>query len=116
MAFQHLTELQINIYEHLWADIRINNNIFAINEMYRPPNESAENHQYFLNAAENILQQLSSYEKAEYKLLTGDLNYGNCYCKVPIINPKPLGQGCLHKSEKLRETVFYVKRVGISIN
>ena len=36
------------------------------------------------------LQQLSSYEKAEYKLLSGDLNYGNCYCKVPILNPKPL--------------------------
>ena len=90
LAFQHRTELQINSYEHLWADIRINNNIFAINALYRPPNESAENHQHFLNAAENILQQLSSYEKAEYKLLSGDLNYGNCYCKVPILNPKPL--------------------------
>ena len=58
--------------------------------MYRPPNETAENHQHFLETAETILQQLSTYDRAEYKLLSGDLNFGNCYCKIPILNPKPL--------------------------
>ena len=33
-----------------------------------------------LQTAEDILQQLSNYEKADYKLLSGDLNFGNCYC------------------------------------
>ena len=90
LPFQHRTELQNNNYQHIWADIRINNNLFSINGLYRPPNESAEDHQHFLQTAEDILQQLSNYEKADYKLLSGDLNFGNCYCKVPILNPKPL--------------------------
>ena len=90
LAYQHRTEFQNNNYEHLWADIRVNEKTFAINAMYRPPNESAENHQHFLETAETILQQLSTYDRAEYKLLSGDLNFGNCYCKIPILNPKPL--------------------------
>ena len=36
------------------------------------------------------MQRLSSYDKATYKVFTGDLNFGNCYCKIPILNPKPL--------------------------
>jgi hypothetical protein len=90
LAYQHRTEFQNNNYEHLWADIRVNEKTFAIKAMYRPPNESADNHQHFLETAENILQQLSTYDRAEYKLLSGDLNFGNCYCKIPILNPKPL--------------------------
>ena len=45
LAYQHRTEFQNNNYEHLWADIRVNEKTFAINAMYRPPNESAEIHQ-----------------------------------------------------------------------
>ena len=90
LAYQHRPEFQNDNYEHLWADIRVNNKMFAINAMYRPPNESAENHQHFLDTADDILQQLSTYDRAEYKLMSGDLNFGNCYCKIPILNPKPL--------------------------
>ena len=57
--------------------------------MYRPPNETAGDHQQFLDTAENILQQLNSY-KADYNLLAGDFNFGNVYCKSPLLNPKPL--------------------------
>ena len=38
LAFQHRTEFQVNNYEHIWADVRINGKIFAINGLYRPPN------------------------------------------------------------------------------
>ena len=38
--------------------------------MYRPPNETAKDHSLILETAENILQQLSTYDKADYKLLT----------------------------------------------
>ena len=36
------------------------------------------------------MRQLNSYNKADYKLLTGDFNYGNIYCKAPNLDPKPL--------------------------
>ena len=58
--------------------------------MYRPPNESPADHQNFLQTAENILSQLSNYDKAEYKILASDLNFGNCFCKNPVLSPKPL--------------------------
>ena len=66
------------------------NTTFAINAFYRPPNESPADHQQFLQTAEIILSQLNSYDKAEYKIIASDLNFGNCYCKNPILNPKPL--------------------------
>ena len=66
------------------------NTSFAINAFYRPPNESNEDHQLFLETTENILKQLISYDKAEYKIISSDLNFGNCFCKNPILNPKPL--------------------------
>ena len=33
---------------------------------------------------------MSVYNKADYKVFSGDLNYGNIYCKHPILDPKPL--------------------------
>ena len=43
-----------------------------------------------METAESILTQLTNYDKAQYKILSGDLNFGNTYCKVPILTPKPL--------------------------
>ena len=34
LAFQHKIEFQKNSYEHLWADIRVNDSIIAINAIY----------------------------------------------------------------------------------
>ena len=44
LAFQHRTEFQVDFFEHIWADIRVNGKVFAINGIYRPPNEDGENH------------------------------------------------------------------------
>ena len=116
LVYQHRSELQSNNYEHLWADARINDKVFAINGLYRPPNEDAENHKLFLETAEIILTQLYNYDKAEYKILSGDLNLGNIYCKVPILNPKPLDNtapdlfssfGFQHKPARRSHIVVY---------
>ena len=61
LAFQHRPEFQSANYEHLWADVRINDKLFAINGLYRPPNEDADSHKTFLETAENILIQLTNY-------------------------------------------------------
>ena len=90
LIYQHHPELQSEYFEHLWVDVRVNEKIFAINGLYRPPNETADDHQLFLNTSEQILEKLSRYDKAIYKIISGDLNYGNSYCKVPVLDAKPL--------------------------
>ena len=89
LVFQHKTELQSLNYEHIWVDLKVGNTSFAINAFYRPPCETAESHSLFLETAENILQKLSNYN-ANQKIIASDLNFGNCYCKYPILMPKPL--------------------------
>ena len=92
LAFQQKHELQSEFFEHIWADIRINGKLFAVNGLYRPPNEDAENHNLFLETAEKILIQLNDYHKVHYKILSGDFNFGNIYCKSVELQPKPLDQ------------------------
>jgi hypothetical protein len=89
LVFQQRQNLQSDFFEHIWVDVKIRNISFAINAFYRPSNESAESHNMFLNTAESILSQLSSYN-ATHKIIASDLNFGNCYCKYPVLNPKPL--------------------------
>ena len=90
LVFQHKPNLQLHQYEHIWADVRVNDTVFAINAFYRPPNETASDHQLFLDFAENTLSKLTNYSSAKYKVIASDLNFGNCYSKYPILNPKPL--------------------------
>ena len=89
LTFQQKNELQSENFEHIWVDIKIRNVKFAINALYRPPNESAECHRLFLDTADNILKDLSNYN-ANQKIVTSDLNFGNIYCKFPILSPKSL--------------------------
>ena len=90
LVFHHKEHLQENNFEHIWVDVRVNDNVFAINALYRPPNESQNEHQIFLETAHNILSNMNSYNAANYKIIASDLNFGNTYCKYPILNPKPL--------------------------
>ena len=57
--------------------------------MYRPPIETVESHTQFSDTCNSLLQKLSDYT-ATYKIITSDLNFGNCYSKCPILNYKPL--------------------------
>ena len=65
------------------------NETYVINSLYRPPNETNESHIKFLNTASDILQKLSNYNSSQ-KLIASDLNFGNCYCKFPTLEHKPL--------------------------
>jgi hypothetical protein len=65
LVYQHWPELQSNNYEQLWADVRINDKVFAINGLSPPPNEDADSHRVFLKTSEIILNQLNNYDKAE---------------------------------------------------
>ena len=90
LVFQHKECFQSDQFEHIWADVRVNGTVFAINAFYRPPNELISDHQQFLEFAENTLSKLNNYSSAKYKVIASDLNFGNCYSKCPILNPKPL--------------------------
>ena len=89
LVFQHKTGLQSSMFEHIWVDITYKNIIFSINALYRPPSETVDSHMQFIDACDDLLQKLQSH-KATYKIVTSDLNFGNCYCKYPILAPKPL--------------------------
>ena len=90
LVFQHRQNLQSDLYEHIWADVTVNGIVFAINAFYRPPNESSIDHDNFLEFAEYTLSKLNNYKSAEYKVIASDLNFGNCFSKSPILEPKPL--------------------------
>ena len=90
LAFQQKFEFQSEFFEHIWADVRVNGQTFAINGLYRPPNEDAESHDLFLETTEKILTKMNNYNKAQYKILSGDFNFGNIYCKAPMLQSKPL--------------------------
>ena len=81
--------MQVDEYEHIWVDVKLKNASFSINALYRPPNETTESHNNFLFAATNILQNLSNHNTTQ-KVIASDLNFGNIYCKFPVLEPKLL--------------------------
>ena len=89
LVFQQKTDLQLPFYEHIWVDIKHKNVMFSVNALYRPPLETVDSHTQFIESCSTILQNLSNYE-ATYKIITSDLNFGNCYCKYPELNHKAL--------------------------
>ena len=89
LIFNQKEHLQSEYFEHIWVDVQIRNVRFAINALYRPPNETSQSHNNFLETATCILQNLSNYNTSQ-KIISSDLNFGNCYCKSPILEPKLL--------------------------
>ena len=96
LAFKHQINKQVNLFEHIWVDVKIGGKTIAINCFYRPPNETADDYDLFLNTSETILKNLSDYN-ADLKVIASDLNFGNCYCTEPILQFKPLD----HKAPQL---------------
>jgi len=89
LTYRHQTHLQADKFEHLWVDVKVKNQTYTINAMYRPPNESAESHAEFLTTTEQILTRLHDY-KTDNKIIMSDLNFGSCFCKFPKLPHKPL--------------------------
>ena len=84
LIFQHRIELQSAYYEHIWVDIKYKSVTFSINALYRPPMETVDSQTQFVNTCKKINNHNSTY-----KIITSDLNFGNCYCNFPILDPKP---------------------------
>ena len=55
LTYQHKENKQSNKFEHIWVDIKVESKLIAVNTFYRPPNETAQDHQVFLEFAEAIL-------------------------------------------------------------
>ena len=89
LTFRHQTMKQSQHFEHLWVDICSESKSITINCLYRPPNETAADHDLFISTSESILEQLSNHD-ADVKIVSGDLNFGNCYSTEPILQFKPL--------------------------
>ena len=88
-TFKHHQSKQSKFYENLWVDVKSEGKTISINCLYRPPIDTAETHQHFLNVTEDILTNLASHE-ADLKVVTSDLNFGNCYSLSPPLPFKPL--------------------------
>ena len=67
LAFKQQTQIQSDFFENISVDF----------------------HESFLIETENMLTRLDSH-KAHTKIFMSDLNFGNIYCKFPILSPKPL--------------------------
>ena len=89
LTFKHHLSKQSQHYEHLWVDILSENRTVAISCLYRPPVETADSHDLFLSTSNDILNQMSTHE-ADIKIISGDLNWGNCFCLEPVLPFKPL--------------------------
>ena len=68
LTFKHQLNLQSDMFEHVWVDVRVNDKLYTINAFYRPPNESAQSHTEFMEAADIILANLSLY-KSDIKII-----------------------------------------------
>ena len=86
-TYRQQKQLQSKHFENISVDVRVNDEIYSINCYYRPPN--SENHDLFLEETEIILNNLNNHN-AKTKLILSDLNFGNVYCKYPLLPPKPL--------------------------
>ena len=85
--FEQKHDLQVDCFDHVWVDIKIDNTMYTVTTWYRPPN--SENHDDFMTTSENILTKLQTYQ-ADNKIIMADFNFGNCYSKCPVLPHKPL--------------------------
>ena len=89
LTYKHRPELESEYFEHLWVDVCVNKYTCTVTSYYRPPIENTESHNLFLEVSEDILNNLSNHT-TDNKIIASDFNFGNCYCKYPVLQPKPL--------------------------
>ena len=89
LPFKQMINLQSEYFEHIWVDVYVSDKKYCINTMYRPPNETADDHTLFLDVSNNLFDKLEDYP-AYTCLISGDLNFGNIYNRKYILAPKPL--------------------------
>ena len=90
LIFEQIKEFQSEFFEHLWVDLKVCNKTITLNALYRPPNNDAVSMNLYLETVQNMLEKLADYSRSSLKLVIGDQNFGNCYCKSAVLSPKPL--------------------------
>ena len=92
LTFKQMSDLQSDKYEHIWADIKVNEQIYSINALYRPSTDNTnDKYEEFLTESEILLHRLNNH-RSDIKIIASDLNFGNVYSKSVILDPKPLDQ------------------------
>ena len=87
LTLKQQVQIQSDIFENISVDVRVREKVYSINRYYRPTN--ADKHESFLFETEQMLCRLKKH-KAHTKLIMSDLNFGNIYCKYPVLTPKQL--------------------------
>ena len=108
LPFKQMVNLQNEQFEHIWIDVFVGSKKYCINVMYRPPNESFEDHNLFMDASKNLFDKLNDYP-AYTTIISGDLNFGNIYSKKLVLDPKPLD----HEASDLYATYGYTQLIDI---
>ena len=92
LTFKQMSDLQSDKYEHIWADVKVNEKIYSINALYRPSTDNTnEKYEEFLTESETLLLRFNTH-RSDIKIIASDLNFGNIYSKSVTLDPKPLDQ------------------------
>ena len=87
LTFKQQYKLQSDYFENISVDVKVHDKVYSINCYYRPPD--TDNHDLFLEETEQMLSRLNNHN-VHTKLILSDLNFGNIYCKQPILPHKLL--------------------------
>ena len=64
--------------------------LYSVNALYRPSTQTTnDEYDTFLTAANDILSELQNHN-TDNGIFASDMNFGNSYCKLPILVPKPI--------------------------
>jgi hypothetical protein len=82
--------LESKTLEHIAIDLTVGNKKYAVNVIYRPPNDSPEDHRTFLTDMSSTLSIINKH-RAHTKIICGDFNFGSAaYNFHGGLRPKPL--------------------------
>ena len=57
LVLSQKTQLQSEHFEHVWIDVKYQNKTICINALYRPPFQTAYDHDLFLNTVQDMLEK-----------------------------------------------------------
>jgi hypothetical protein len=90
IPYSRNSKLENKSLEHIAADLMIDGKKYLINVVYRPPNESPDDHTVFLTSMRDTLNRVKKY-RAYTKIICGDFNFGSsAYNFHGGLRPKPL--------------------------
>ena len=89
IPFKRRKDLESKTIEHISLELVVNGEKLSVNNIYRPPNDSAESHESFLQEMSIVLDKIKRLRSAT-KLICGDMNFGNIYNRLGNLSPRTL--------------------------